>query len=113
MREHWNLLAINESLKEIFNSQSIIAFKGNKNLKVLIGSNKIEKNKVKKNTNTETKTRQMLFMLDKFKITLLQVQKTTTFKSQQNKKIYEIFHNVNCVSSYVICLIRRKSRNKL
>ena len=48
MREHWNLLAVNESLKEIFNSQSIIAFKGNKNLKVLIGSNKIEKNKVKK-----------------------------------------------------------------
>ena len=34
-----------------------------------------------------------------------QVQKTTTFKSQQTKKIYKIFHNVNCASSYVIHLM--------
>ena len=39
----------------------------NKNLKEVIGSNK-----VKKKTNTETKTRQMLSMSDKFKVTLLQ-----------------------------------------
>ena len=48
IRKHWNLLAINESLKEIFNCQPIAAFRRNKNLKELIGSNKIEKNKVKK-----------------------------------------------------------------
>ena len=45
IRKHWNLLAINESLKEILTCQQITAFKRNKNLKEQIGSNKIEKNK--------------------------------------------------------------------
>ena len=44
IRKYWNLLEINESLKEIFNCQPVTAFKRNKNLKELIGSNKIEKN---------------------------------------------------------------------
>ena len=48
IRNYWNLLAINKSLKEIFNCQPITAFRRNKNLKELIGGNKIEKNKVKK-----------------------------------------------------------------
>ena len=48
----------------------------------------------------------MLSMPDKFKFTFLQANtKKTTFKSQQTKKIYKIFHNVNCASSYVIHLI--------
>ena len=46
--KHWNLLEINESLKEIFNCHPITAFRRNKNLKQLIGSNKTEKGKVKK-----------------------------------------------------------------
>ena len=48
IRKHWDLLEINESLKEIFNCQAITAFSRNKNLTELIGSNKTEKNKVKK-----------------------------------------------------------------
>ena len=72
IQKHWNLLEINESLQEIYNWQPITACRQNKNLKELIGSSKIEKNKVKKKTNTETKIRQVLSMLDKFKVTLLQ-----------------------------------------
>ena len=44
IRKYWNLLEINESLKEIFNCQPVTAFSRNKNLKELTGSNKIEKN---------------------------------------------------------------------
>ena len=47
IRKHLNLLSIYESLKEIFNCQTKTAGKPNKNFKVLIGSNRIEKNKVK------------------------------------------------------------------
>ena len=46
--KHWNLLEINESLKEIIDCQPITTFRRNKNHKELIGSNKIEKNKLKK-----------------------------------------------------------------
>ena len=70
--KNWKLPAINESLKEIFNFQPITSFRRNKNLKELMGSNKNEKNKGKKKTNAEIKTRQMLSMPDKFKVTLLQ-----------------------------------------
>ena len=48
IQKHWNLQEINESLKEIFNYQKITVFRQNKNLKDLIGSHKIAKNKVKK-----------------------------------------------------------------
>ena len=70
--KNWNLPEINESLKEIFNFQPITSFRRNKNLKELMGSNENEKNKGKKKTNAEIKTRQMLSMPDKFKVTLLQ-----------------------------------------
>lgn len=47
IRKHWNLLAINQSLKETFNWQPITSFKRNKNLKELTGNSEIEKNKVR------------------------------------------------------------------
>ena len=48
IRKYWDLLAINESLKEIFNYHPITALRQYKILKELIGSNKTEKNRVKK-----------------------------------------------------------------
>ena len=46
---------MNLSLKEIFNSQQITAFRRKEILKELIGSNETEKKKVKKNTETKTR----------------------------------------------------------
>ena len=46
--KNWNLLAINQSLIEIFNCEPITAFTQIKNLNELIRSNKIEKKKVEK-----------------------------------------------------------------
>ena len=45
IRKHWNLLKINAPLKEIPNSQPIIVFRQNKDLKELIGTYKIENKK--------------------------------------------------------------------
>ena len=44
--EHWHLLQINSKLKNTFQANPIIAYKRNKNLKEIIGSNKILNNKV-------------------------------------------------------------------
>ena len=67
-----------------------------------IGTNKIEKNKVKKKkANTETKTRKMLSMPDKFKsLCCKKVRKTIIFKSQQTKKNM-ILQNVNYASTSI------------
>ena len=48
VRKYWNILSINKALKEIFQIELVTTFTRNKNLKELIGSNKIKHNKVKK-----------------------------------------------------------------
>ena len=42
---------INKAFKEIFQNEPVTAFRRNKNLKDLIGSSKLEQNKVKKHNN--------------------------------------------------------------
>ena len=87
MRKHWNLLSINESPKEMFNCQPITSFRRNKNLKELIGSNKIAKNKVKKRQIQKLKPGKCSPYLTNLRpLCCKQVRRTTTFKSQQNKK---------------------------
>ena len=49
--KHWNILSLSKAFKEIFQSALVTAFRCNKNLKELIGSNKIKYNKVKKYNN--------------------------------------------------------------
>ena len=48
VRDDWVFLSINKSLKEICQTEPTTAFRRNKNLKELIGSNKVEYGKVKK-----------------------------------------------------------------
>ena len=47
VRKHWNNLPINKEFKEIYQNEQVTTFRRNKNLKEVIGSNKIEQNKVK------------------------------------------------------------------
>ena len=49
------MLSDNESLNKIFQNEAVTAFKRNKNLKELIGSNKIGNNIVKKINKTNLK----------------------------------------------------------
>ena len=87
IRKLWNLLELNESLKEIFNCRSITAFRRNKNLKELIERNKIENNKVKKRQIQKLKPGKCSRCLKNLRsLCCKQVRKTTTFKSQQTKK---------------------------
>ena len=112
-RKHWNLLLINDSLKETFNCQPITAFKRNVNLRELIGSNKIEQGKVKKRQAKKLKPGKCFPCLTNTRtLCCRQIKKATTFKSQQTKRTYRIFHNVNCTSSYVIYLMECTLCNK-
>ena len=48
---HWNILSINKAFKEFFQNEPVTAFRRNRNLKELIGSNKIKYNKLGKHNN--------------------------------------------------------------
>ena len=120
VRKHWNILFMNKTFKEIFQNELVTAFRRNKNLKEIIGSNKIEHNKVKKHNNITKKGKCSPCSANNTTLSCQQVISSSSFKSHQTIKIYTIFHEVNCSSTYVIYLMEctlckkqyiRKSRN--
>ena len=80
--EHWHLLQINPKLKNAFQGKPIIAYKRNRNLKEIIGSNKILNNKVIRKKKAEKKH---LFCSPCYtrrnNLCCQQVEKTSVFKS--------------------------------
>ena len=103
VRNQWNILNISRTLQGLFQEEPITAFKRNRNLKELIGSNCIEKGKVKRAKYT--------FIIGKCSPCLSKTgnlccsQLTSmTFISQQTNK-NKIYHKVNCKSEYVIYLM--------
>ena len=51
VRKHWHILNISRTLQGLFQEEPITAFKRNRNLKELLGSNCIENGKVKRAKN--------------------------------------------------------------
>ena len=100
----WNILYINKAFKEIFQNEPVTAFRRNKNLKELIGSNKIEHNKVKKHNNLMKKLKCFHCSANNRTFCCRQVISSSIFKSQQTNKSYTIFRKVNSSRAYVIYL---------
>ena len=106
INKHWDILNIDSSFKEIFNSlQLMIAFRKNTSLKQLIGTNTIRNNQ-KFLTPTQTTTAgQCTPCYTSRSLCCQQVLKTTTFTSTQTRETFTIFHQVTCHSNYVIYLL--------
>ena len=105
VRKHWNILSINKAFKEVFQNEPVADFERNKNLKELIGNNKIEDNKVKKHNNVMKKGKCSPCSANNRTLCCNQLVSSSTFKSQQTNKSYTIFHQLNCSSAYVIYLM--------
>ena len=112
IKKHWDILSINQSLKEVFQNKPITAFKRNKNIKDMIGSKKIENNKVKKLRSHVKEGKCTPCLSNKRTLCCKQVQSTSNFKSQQTKKTYNIYHHVNCNTPWVIYLMECNLCNK-
>ena len=105
--KHWDILNINEQVGEAFKEKPFIAYRRNRNLKDLIGQTTINKNNVqRKKTNEKGKCRPCLTTTAN--LCCRQVLSTSTFKSQQTKRLYTIFHNITCKSSNIIYLLECK-----
>ena len=105
INKHWHILSIDSTFKEILNNlQPMIAFRKNKSLKQLIGTNTIRNNQ-KFLTATQTTTAgQCTPCYTSPSLCCQQVLKTTTFASTQTRETFKIFHQVTCHSNYVIYL---------
>ena len=105
IEDNWNLLQINPNLSEIFKEKPILAYRRNRNLKDLIGQTTIQNNKVQRNKKNTQKGKCRPCLTKSNNLCCRQVKSATTFKSQQTNRSFDIFHNTNCRSSFVIYLM--------
>ena len=103
--KHWNILKIDPELKEVFAEPPMMAYRRNRNLKDITGSNTI-----RDGTVFRKKTTYKLGMCSPCKtiaanLCCKHLLETTEFQSNQTNKTYKIFHDVNCKSKMVIYLM--------
>ena len=105
MDKHWHVLQVNPELKERFQSSLIIAFRKNKNLKQIIGSNTIEHNKKLIRSSNKVNGKSSLCLSNTRTHCCKHIVSTTSFKSNQTNRVFKIFHNINCKSKFLISLL--------
>ena len=105
MDKLWHGLQVNPELKERFQSSPIIAFRKNKNLKQIIGSNTIEHNEKLIRSNNKANGKSSPCLSNTRTLCCKQVVSTTSFKSNQTNCVFTIFHNINCKSTFLIYLL--------
>ena len=103
--KHWHFFQVNPELKERFQSSPIIAFRKNKSLKQIIGSNTIEHNKKLLRSNNKVNGKSSPCLSNTRTLCCKQVVSTTSFKSNQTNCVFKIFHDINCKSTFLIYLL--------
>ena len=104
--KHWHLLHINPNLAEIFQSLPKLAFRRNKNLRDIIGTKLIGNDKVKRKFINKIQGKCTPCIANNRTLCCKQVVHTTTFRSNQTNRIFQIYHNLNCKSKYVIYFLK-------
>ena len=103
INKHWHILQLDPKMAKKFSERPVLAYRRCKNLRHLIGSNKISNNKVVKPTRNPGECKPCLLRSDCQ--CCKQINKTNTFSSKITKKTFNIRHNLNYKSSRVIYLI--------
>ena len=103
--KNWHILQIEPKLKEIFAEPPILAFKRNKNLRDVIGGNKLFYNKKILNVKKFNKGKCQPLFTRSINLCCKQLKTCSTFQSAFNKNTFLIRHNVTCKSSCVIYLM--------
>ena len=102
---NWHILQIEPKLKEIFAEPPILAFKRNKNIRDIIGGNKLFDNKKILNVKKFSKEKCQPCFTRSINLCCKQLKTCSTFQSAFNKNTFLIRHNVTSKSSCVIYLM--------
>ena len=103
--KNWHILQIEPKLKDIFAKPPILAFKRNKNLRDIIGGNKLFDNKKNLNVKKFNKGKCQPCFTRSINLCCKQLKTCSTFQSAFNKNTFLIRHNVTCKSSCAIYLM--------
>ena len=99
--KHWHLLHINPNLAEIFQNPPILAFRLNKNLRDIIGTKLFENSKLKRKFTNKMQGKCTPCLANSRTLCCKQVASTTTFRSNQTNRIFQIYHNLNFKNKYL------------
>ena len=102
--KHWHLLHINPNLAEAFQNPLILAFRRNKNLRDIIGTKLIKNGKVKWKFTNKIQGKCTPCLSSNRTLCCKHIVHTTTFRSNQTIRIFQIYDNLNYKSKYVIYL---------
>ena len=105
IKKHWNVLQSNPNLREIFNEPPMTAYRRNVSIGDLLNSHTLNQNQVvrKNRRKKEGKCQPCLSRRNNLCCKLL--KSCTSFRSHQTKKVYRIFHTLNCKSTWVLYLM--------
>ena len=110
--KNWHILQIEPKLKETFAEPPILAFKRNKNLKDIIGGNKVFDNKKNLNANKFNKGKCQPCFTRSINLCCKQLKTCSIFQSAFNKNAFLIRHNVtdksSCVTYLMACSLCEK-----
>ena len=84
----------------------ILVFRRNKNLRDIIGTKLTENVKVKRKFTNKMQGKCTPCLANNRALCCKQVVHTTTSGSNQTNRIFQIYHNLNCKSKYVIYLLK-------
>ena len=105
LSDNWSLIKVNNRLKHVFKEQPIIAYRRNKNLRDMIGGTTIKSNRAVGKQRTILKRGYCKPCFSRTNsLYCKQVIPVTTFKSNVTLKAYQVFHQLNCKSSYITYL---------
>ena len=106
-KKHTSTILVPAKTRPIIRRQQtpILAFCRDWNLKDIIGSNKIEFNKVKQKSLTVAKRNCTSCWWNNRALCCRQIIKKITFQSNQNKRTYTIYHNMNWKNKNTVYLM--------
>ena len=105
LTKHWHLLQLDPALKEMFEQPPMMAFRRNRNIGDILNSKRFHNNEVsRKDLQHQVRSCKPCTLDRKYKC-CKQLKETKSFKSNATGKTYDIYHETNCNSKYVIYLL--------
>ena len=105
IRERWSLLTLKKEFENIFVEPGLISFRRPPNIKDLICSNTIREDKVFHKNNDKKESKLCQPCNSNRCLCCKQIATTDSFQSHTTKKSYNIWHEVNCKSNFVVYLL--------
>ena len=105
--KYWNILQISPILQKVFENKPMITYKRNKNFGELRGGHTLQGGKVFKTYLQIIKDKsKSCNTRNKSSFCCTQLVNTKTFESYQTKKMFKIFHKLNCTSNFAMYLMK-------